>query len=112
MINSSKRAAMPDQLSLEDWVRTHSHRDDPETSAEAARRAVFLAGQHHRLILQALTDHGPMTGDEVANVTPLDKFQVMRRMKELCEVGRVEDSGDRRPTPKGRPSVVWKIRVG
>lgn len=102
-----------DQLDLEDWARTHAHRDDPETSFTAAERARDLAGRHHRMIDDAIEAYGPMTGDEIAAKIPLDKFQVMRRMKELCEAGLVEDSLERRPTPKGRPSVVWhKKRAG
>ena len=93
-----------------DFERTHSHRSDPETSGTAARQARHFVGEHHRIILDALADYGPLTGDEIAEVTKLDKWQVMRRMSELKRLGRVVDSGERRATPKGRSSVVWQCR--
>lgn len=32
-----------------------------------------------------------------------------RRRAELVEVGSVEDSGELRPSPSGRPAVVWRL---
>ena len=96
------------QLDL-DFVHTHSHRSDPETSTAAAKQAQHFVGEHHRIILDALADYGPLTGDEIAGVTKLDKWQVMRRVSELRRAGQVQDSGERRLTPKGCGSVVWRI---
>lgn len=97
------------QLDLEAWANSHCHKYEPETSLEAAKRARAFVGDHHRIILDALSDFGPSTGDEIASVTELDKPQIMRRMNELVRAGRVRDSGKRRNTPKGRPAAVWRL---
>ena len=65
------------------------------------------------IVAQALLENGPMTADEVAAKTDLDKIQVMRRMTELRDAGKVVDSGERKPTPANRASAVWRaIRAG
>ena len=99
---------MTDQLDLLDFAHTHHHRSDPETSHAAAKQAAHFVGEHQLIVLEVLR-FGDHTGDEIAARCKLDKFQVMRRTKELVERGLIEDSGERRATPKGRPSVVWRM---
>lgn len=90
---------------------THARRSDPETSKESAARAESLAGEHCRMIAQALSEmpHGG-TCDEVADVIRvLNRHQVGRRMSDLVKDRIVVDSGNRRPTPSGRKAIVWLI---
>jgi predicted ArsR family transcriptional regulator len=51
-----------------------------------------------------------MTGDEVAAWTGLELYQARRRISDLHNEGKIEDSGQRRKTKTGRNAVVWQIR--
>jgi len=114
-----------DQLSLLDaidkavtaereFARTHAHRDDPATSRLAARGAVTFSSEHCRKILDALSalPDGGTTHEIAEKVGSLDYVQVARRMKDLARQERVVASDKTRPTPSGKPSIVWKLAQG
>ncbi len=88
---------------------THAHTLDPDTSHDAARQAQGLAARHQGIIWTILLFHGPLTSQQIADRCELDYMQVVRRMKDLCEADKVEDSGIRRDNPSGRPAAVWAI---
>lgn len=94
---------------MKPFEQTHTHRDDPETSFAAAASAESSVAKHHRIILTSLNAFGPMTGEELSDFSTLDRYQIMRRMKELVKAGKVEDSALRRPGKTGRQQVVWRL---
>ncbi len=88
---------------------THAHTSDPDTSHESAKQAIGLAARHQHTIWTILLFHGPLTSQEISDKCELSYMQVVRRMKDLCEADKVEDSGIRRDNPSGRPAAVWRI---
>jgi predicted ArsR family transcriptional regulator len=80
---------------------------DPATSKAAAEAARSFTGEHERLILEALAA-GPGTKDEIAARCGLSEQQVARRMHGLERTGRVQATGETRPSAAGRPATVWK----
>lgn len=82
---------------------------DPETSHQAAARVIDFAHGHYALILGALGLHGNATIHELAERTGLDAVAVARRTAELHDAGRIEPSGEKRPSPTGRPCRVWML---
>jgi len=69
-----------------------SKRNDPDTSREAG--ALFDASgkrsDHFQQILVTLSDVFPFTAAEIAKWSPLDRFQVSRRLKEMEGRGLVK----------------------
>lgn len=68
-----------------------SHRDDPQTSREAAelfKRSGKL-GLHHRIVLDGVRQCSGATHSEIAAMTLLDWLQVARRLPELERMGFV-----------------------
>lgn len=101
------------QLDLDFRASTRARRDDPETSHEAARAAVTVAGDHMAKILGSLITQGRGTIYEVAERLGLTHVQVARRMPELEErqVARpAMENGSplTRLSPSGRPCRVWE----
>lgn len=86
-----------------------ARRTDPETSKEAAARAVEFAHAHHAKIVGSLMTQGNGTIYEIAGRTGLDHVAVARRMKELEELQAVKRTEDRRAGPTGRTCTVWSI---
>jgi len=86
-----------------------ARRTDRETSKVAAEAARSFTGEHERLILHALED-GPGTKDEIAARCGLTEQQVARRMHGLERTGRVQATGDTRPSAAGRPATVWRVK--
>lgn len=97
-------------------TRTLAHRGDPETSHQAASRAVrkqvlFSA------ILQILANR-PRTAEACEEAyfdlradygwPVVAPYSVKRRLSELHKSGRVQDSGRRVLTAAGRPAIVWE----
>lgn len=85
--------------------------DDPDTSVQAAHSAKELRARHHEQIMDALRACGPMTSEEMAEVTGLTHAMVWRRMRELCRAKLAKDSGARHRNSSGRKAIVWKARM-
>ena len=58
--------------------------------------------------IMELLENEMLTGDEIADKLGLATTQVRPRLTGLRKEGRIVDSGDRRPTPLGQASIVWK----
>lgn len=82
---------------------------DPETSHEAAARAVDFSHGHYALILGSLGLHGNQTIHELAYHTGLDSVAVARRTAELHDGKRITRTSEKRKSPSGRPCFVWAL---
>ncbi len=92
---------------LQDFAQTHARTTDPETSHEAAERALEFALGHADRIHACLQAHGPQTKDEIADRTGLSPVQVDRRLPDLRKAGRAFPTGDVRQSHAGRAERVW-----
>ena len=79
-----------------------------DTSLNAALAIQSPAENYRQAVLTELQSHGPMTADEIAERLNLSILTVRPRLTELRAVGKLTDTGQRRKTPSGRPSIVWK----
>lgn len=83
---------------------------DPDTSHAAAEDNAPRAPRHRDLALKTLRDWpGGLTDFELADLTGLAQTSVGKRRGELRDLGLVEDSGKRRPSPSGSNAIVWRI---
>lgn len=93
--------------------RTKVRRKDPDTSWAAATQQ---SPQKSRLLyeaIQILLSREPMTDEEMIVALRRSNFPhtpsgVRTRRKELMNAGWVQDSGQRRATEAGSPSIVWR----
>lgn len=95
------------QLGLEFADPPKARRKDPATSHEAAESARELQARHHRLIVDALWQHGPMGKDRIAEVLGLTGVAVARRMSELRSRGLAMPTGRRVQSKSGRAETEW-----
>lgn len=61
------------------------------------------------LVLTVLKRYGPMTADECAARLNAKEFSIRPRLTELKRLGRVVDTGTRRPNASGRSAAVLSI---
>lgn len=90
-------------------LKTPARSDAPRTSHDAARHIEGYAPiQRARVysFIESRGSHGA-TDAEVQTALGLGPQSVSPRRGELVALGRVRDSGARRPTPSGRNAMVW-----
>jgi hypothetical protein len=113
------QAGNPDQPGLFDESRpdpdrpkTTTGRDHPATSTEAARRTLPRSGTQRRRVLDALREVHPrgLTDEDLQARLGMAANTERPRRVELVRDGWAEDSGDRRDTAGGSPSIVWRYR--
>lgn len=86
-----------------------ARRTDPDTSHQAAAAAKRKAPTHRELALRALVaNRWGLTDFELAHVTGVPQTSIGVRRKELVRAGLVEATKERRPSPSGSPSIVWR----
>ena len=97
---------MTDQLNI-----TFPPHQAAETSREAARQIAGDVNALQRRVLDVLKRFGAFgcTDRELENATGLIGSTLRPRRCELREKGLIRDSGKRRPTPSGRPAIVWVV---
>lgn len=96
------------QLTLTDYLR-HVRRTDPDTSHHAARATRGNAPTNRAIALDTLRRFpAGLTDFELAEITGLQQTSIGKRRGELRDAGLVRDSGQRRPSPSGSPSIVWE----
>jgi hypothetical protein len=78
----------------------------PETSHEAAARALGKSGSARRRVLAALTKFA-LTDDEMQYLLRMPANTQRPRRVELVEMGYVQSTGLRRTTPSGAEAIVW-----
>jgi hypothetical protein len=100
----------PQQLDI-DFTTPPSHRNDPETSRAAARKAAGGAANHRHRILQLLAQRGDYgtTAYEAFLNTGGVRHAAGTRLGELERAGLVAKTERRRDTDTGSPAVVWVL---
>lgn len=88
---------------------TQLRRDAADTSRAAALRALPRSGTQRARVLNLLRNAGPMTDEEMQKALALSPNAQRPRRVELVSGGWVRDSGLRRPTVMGGPSIVWEV---
>lgn len=82
---------------------------DPVTSLLAAQKASVNAATLRARCLETLRAHpAGLTDFELADVIGSQQTSAGKRRGELVAQGLVCNSGLRRPSPSGSPSIVWK----
>lgn len=94
--------------------RTLSARTDPDTSHEAATKAVAsgAVGKQREVVLAALKTFGPCTACELAKWSGIDRFTCSRRLPELAgpKVRKVERLPARVCSVAGSRQTMWRVR--
>ena len=81
---------------------------DPTTSFDAAASITKMVARHHKIILDCLSQYGPMGKDSIAIHTRLDGNQVARRMKEMKTIGMVALTDRKVQSKSGRSEREWR----
>jgi predicted transcriptional regulator len=81
------------------WKRTDTSREAAETTNAATLRAKVLR----------VLANGPLTADECAAAMRCPILSIRPRLSELRELGKVEDSGERRFNSSGKRAIVWRL---
>lgn len=99
---------MPDdQLNFPDSTMTG--RDHPQTSFDAAGRALPKSGTQRRAVYQYIVWSGwhGVSDDDLAEGLSLSPNSVRPRRKELQQAGLIVDSGRRARNRGGNPVILW-----
>lgn len=86
-----------------------ARKEDPITSVEASDKVDF-AGDHIQIILDCLTQHGPLGKDGIATKTKLDGNQVARRLSEMSKLNFIELTGETVKSNSNRNERQWRIK--
>jgi hypothetical protein len=83
---------------------------DRDTSIAAARGASSKAGTNRAIALEILRNHPDgLTDFELSEISKIQQNSIGKRRGELVAAGLVRDSGKRRPSWTGSPSIVWVV---
>lgn len=80
---------------------------DRDTSRAAAAEIAQEVPQLRARALAVLERSNGLTADEVAGRLGLSILSIRPRVTELARLGKVRDSGQRRPNASGRMATVW-----
>lgn len=80
-----------------------------ETSAAAAESVKPRTELLRNRILSLLTPALQLTADEAADLLGESVLSVRPRFSELRELGKITDTGVRRPNESGRSAIVWRL---
>lgn len=102
------------QLALFDPRRPDKYPDAPGykksgTSKEAAKAIKPKVSGLRAQILFELERNGPGTADEIAERLDVHILAIRPRFSELCALGAIAESGERRANCSGKFAAVWKI---
>lgn len=83
---------------------------DPETSHAAASEHQETRARDRNTALTIHRAHpAGLTDFELADLMGRQQTSAGKRRGELRDMGLIEDSGERRPSPSGSSAVVWRI---
>lgn len=80
---------------------------DPDTSHEASAGAQRRRG--HRLVLQLLADHGPLSDFDLAQLSGFKQTSIGKRRGELRDLGLVERHDRNAVSDTGAPCIRWRL---
>lgn len=82
-----------------------------ETSVAAADAIAPHLGRLQQLTLATIAEAARQgcTANELAERTRLPREAVQPRTSELRRMGKIVDSGQRRPNPNGKSAIVWTL---
>lgn len=80
---------------------------DRDTSRAAGASIASTAQILRDRALAVLEASNGLTADQVAGRLGLSILSIRPRVTELARLGRVRDSGERRPNASGRNAIVW-----
>ena len=83
---------------------------DPITSFEAADSIELVAERHHKIILDCLSQNGPLGKDGIAIRTDLNGYQIGKRLTEMQRMDLIELTGKTVKSNSGRQEREWKIK--
>lgn len=80
-----------------------------DTSIAAGEAIRPILGNLQRMVLAAVRDAGErgVTTNELAARLDMGRDSVQPRTSELRRLGRIADSGRRRPNANGKAAIVW-----
>lgn len=79
-----------------------------ETSRIAAKSVAPKAPTLQARVLDALSRR-PMTPEEAALFLRVDVFSIRPRFSELRQLGKIEETGERRRSRGGKLATVWRL---
>lgn len=107
---SDNMGTMSDKNDDEENKRGLARNDHPETSHDAADEIESVSGRQRRIVYLAIAQaENGMTDEEIQRATGLNPSSERPRRVELCDAGKVVDSGTTRPTSAKRKAIVWKV---
>jgi len=89
-----------------------SHRDDVDTSYEAAKSMDEVAKSHRKSILQILSRDSNTTGlihTDFDRIMGWDRVTAARRCTELLKMDMITRTGEKRKTPSNRNAYVYVV---
>lgn len=83
---------------------------DPATSHEAANEHQAIRARDRAAVLQIHRDNPDgLTDFELAEKMGRQQTSVGKRRGELRDLGLIEATAERRPSPSGSSAIVWRI---
>ena len=85
-----------------------------DTSLDAAEFMANIQAPVQRAVLRAIRDAGErgLTAHELAMALGMERTTCQPRTTELRLLGKIRDSGQRRPNPNGKMAIVWAATGG
>lgn len=83
---------------------------NPTTSKAAAESMEPHVTRLAAMVLERLRKCGPQTCEQVEIGLSLRRSTASARITELRLKGKIEDTGERRPTESGRKAIVWRVK--
>lgn len=80
---------------------------DRDTSQAAAEGIAPRAPKLREMALAILERSNGLTADQVAARLGLSILSIRPRITELTRLGKVRDTGERRPNASGKNAIVW-----
>lgn len=80
-----------------------------QTSRDAAVSNKDRAPSQRERVLAAIQRHD-LTNEEIGDYVGIPIQSVCPRVFELRGLGKIEDSGKRRPTKAGQMATVWRVK--
>lgn len=106
-------SASHNQLAMDFDPRRYPHKPGHrgvDTSRQAAEIIAPHVNRLEQVVIDALNDHGPLTSEEIAQVTGEDFDSIQPRTSELRAKGIIEDSAHRRKNRRGRNVIIWRLK--